>query len=307
MSRTQGLAHSVHVRLVARAKELGIEAQMMLERFALQRLLYRLSKSAHAERFVLKGAQLMLLWMGETVRPTRDADLLDLGDLSDDSMVRIFRELCTLDVEPDGMGYLPETVQVAAIRRENVYGGRRVTLEARLGNATLHLQVDVGIGDAVTPDPEWVELPRLLDFPSPRLLGYPPETSIAEKVETMVSLGLLNSRLRDYFDISVLAERKAFDGAVLTEAVRHTFERRGTSIPDDLPPGLLAEFAVEPGKQTQWESFHRKLDEPSVPEDLASVVERIALFVGPVLRAARNDDRFDRTWPPGGPWQRKEE
>ncbi|HCP32332.1 TPA: nucleotidyl transferase AbiEii/AbiGii toxin family protein [Candidatus Acetothermia bacterium] len=303
MSRTEGLAHSVHVRLVARAKKLGIEAQMMLERFALQRLLYRLSKSAHAERFVLKGAQLMLLWMGETVRPTRDADLLGLGDLSDDSLIRIFRGLCTLDVEPDGMEYLTETVQVASIRRENVYGGRRVTLKACLGNARLHLQVDVGIGDAITPDPDWVELPSLLDFPSPRLLGYPPETSIAEKVETMVARGLLNSRLRDYFDIFILAERKAFDGAVLTAAVRHTFERRGTSIPDDLPPGLLAKFAEEPGKQTQWESFHRKFDDPSVPEDLASVVERIALFVGPVLRAARGNDRFDRTWPPGGPWQ----
>jgi len=307
MNRTTGMAHSVHVRLVAHAKELGIEAQMMLERFALQRLLYRLSKSAHAERFVLKGAQLMLVWMGETVRPTRDADLLGLGDLSGDSLVRIFRGLCALDVEPDGMEYLADTLSVAAIRRENAYGGRRVTLEARLGNARLHLQVDVGIGDAITPDPEWVELPRLLDFPSPRLLGYPPETSIAEKVETMVSLGLLNSRLRDYFDIFVLAERKAFDGSVLTEAVRRTFERRGTSIPDDLPPCLSTEFAEEAGKQTQWASFRHKLNKPLVPEDLTSVVERIASFVGPALHAARDDDPFDRTWPPGGPWQRKEE
>jgi len=194
------------------------------------------------------------------------------------------------------MEYLADTLSVAAIRRENAYGGRRVTLEARLGNARLHLQVDVGIGDAITPDPEWVELPRLLDFPSPRLLGYPPETSIAEKVETVVSLGLLNSRLRDYFDIFVLAERKAFDGSVLTEAVRRTFERRGTSIPDDLPPCLSAEFAEEPGKQTQWVSFRHKLDKPLIPEDLTSVVERIASFVGPALHAARDDDPFDRTW-----------
>ncbi len=307
MSRTQGLAHSVHVRLVARSKELGIEPQMMLERFALQSLLYRLSKSDHVERFVLKGAQLMLLWIGETVRPTRDADLLGLGDLSDDSLVRIFQELCSVDVEPDGMAYLPEPVQVTAIRTRNAHGGRSILLEARLGNARLHLQVDIGIGDAITPDPTWAELPRLLDLPSSRLLCYPPETSIAEKLETMVSLGLLNSRLRDYFDIFILAERKAFDGAVLTEAVRRTFERRGTSIPDDLPPGLSAEFADEPGKQTQWVNFHRKLSEPAVPEDLARIVEMIASFAGPVLHAARDDDPFDRAWPAGGSWKREEE
>lgn len=307
MSQTQGLAHSVHVRLVARAKELGIEAQMMLERFALQRLLYRLSNSAHVERFVLKGAQLMLLWIGETVRPTRDVDLLGLGDLSDGSLVRIFREFCTLNVEPDGMEYLSETVSVASIRRENAYGGRRITLEARLGNARLHLQVDIGIGDAITPDPEWVHLPCLLDFPSPRLLVYPPETTIAEKVETMVSVGLLNSRLRDYFDVFVLARRRAFDGASLKKAVRHTFERRGTSIPEDLPPGLSTRFAKEPGKQIQWKSFCHKLGEPSVPEDLTRVLEKIASFVGPVLRAARDNTPFDQTWPAEGPWQCKEE
>lgn len=307
MTATQGIAHSIHVRLVARAKELGIEAQHLLERYALHRLLYRLSKSSHVERFVLKGAQLMLLWMGETVRPTRDADLLGLGELSDDALARIFRDLCEVSVEPDGMEYLPDSVRVARIRRGDAHGGRRVTLGGRLGNARLALQVDIGIGDTITPDPTWVELPRLLDLPSPRLLAYPPETSIAEKLETIVSIGLLNSRLRDYFDIFMLSEQKTFDGAILAEAVRRTFERRGTAVPEDLPPGLRSEFAVELGKQTQWASFRRKLREPAVPEELADVVERIALFVGPVLRAAGNDDPFDRTWLPGGPWKRKEE
>lgn len=139
MRATQGIEHSIHVRLVARAKELGIEAQHLLERYALHRLLYRLSKSEHAERFVLKGAQLMLLWMGETVRPTRDADLLGLGDLSDDFLVHIFRGFCALDVQPDWMEYLTESVRVARIRRGDEHGGRRVTLEARLGNARLSL------------------------------------------------------------------------------------------------------------------------------------------------------------------------
>ena len=143
MSATTGLAHSVHVRLVARAKELGIEAQALLERYALHRLLYRLSTSKHAERFLLKGAQLMLIWIGETVRATRDADLLGFGKLSDSNLRDIFAELCTMDVPDDGMEYLSDTIRIARIREENVYGGRRVFVQARLGNARLRLQVDV--------------------------------------------------------------------------------------------------------------------------------------------------------------------
>ena len=215
MSTTQGLAHSTHVRLVARAKELGIEAQFLLERYALHRLLYRLSKSAHADRFVLKGAQLMLVWLGETVRPTRDVDLLGLGDPSDETLDFAFRDLCKMEISPDGMEYLPNSVHVTRIRREDRQGGRRITLKARLGNARLSLQVDVGIGDVITPEPSWIELPSLLDLPPPRLLGYPPETSIAEKLETIVSLGVLNSRLRGYFDILALSKRLSFEGNLL--------------------------------------------------------------------------------------------
>jgi len=214
MNKVQGIAHSVHTRLVARAKELGIEAQLMLERYALHRFLYRLSKSQHTERFLLKGAQMMLIWIGETIRATRDADLLGLGELSEQTIRQIFSDLCTMDVNADGMEYLPDTIRIAPIREENAYGGRRVFIQARLGNARLRIQIDVAVGDAVTPEPVWVELPQLLDLPVARLKAYRPETSIAEKVETMVSLGLLNSRLRDYFDIFVLAERKAFEGSV---------------------------------------------------------------------------------------------
>jgi predicted nucleotidyltransferase component of viral defense system len=282
---------------------MGIEAQFMLERFALYRMLYRLSKSVYNERFVLKGAQLMLVWMGETVRPTRDVDLLGFGDLSDETLARIFREICTQDIEPDGMEYLPDSVTVTAIREANVYGGWRVTLESRLGSARLHLQIDIGIGDAVTPEPEWVELPRLLDFPAPRLRSYRPETSIAEKIETMVSLGLQNSRMKDYFDIFVLSEHKSFDGRVLCDAVCDTFKRRGTTIPEGLPMALSREFATDPGKVAQWVGFLRRIKGDSVPIDLATVVVRLAAFLGPVLVAIRDQEEFSLQWPPGGPWK----
>ena len=305
MISTPGLAHSVHVRLVAHAKEMGVEAQFMLERFALYRLLYRLSKSVYNERFVLKGAQLMLIWIGETVRPTRDADLLGFGDLSNETLSQIFREICTQDVEPDGMEYLPDSVTVATIREANVYGGWRVTLESRLGNARLHLQVDVGIGDAVTPKPQWVELPHLLDFPAPHLRSYRPETSIAEKLQTMVALGLQNSRMKDYFDIYILSEHESFDGHVLCDAVRDTFRRRGTAIPTEPPMALSHEFVRDPGKRTQWAGFLRRIKGDPVPTDLAEVVDRLAAFLGPVLIAVRDQEKFSSQWLPGGPWKTK--
>jgi len=305
MTPKSGLAHSIHVRLVAHAKKMGVEAQLILERFALYRLLYRLSKSVYNGRFVLKGAQLMLVWVGETVRPTRDADLLGFGDLSNETLTQIFREICAQDVEPDGMEYLPDSVTVRPIREDNVYGGWRVTLESQLGNARLHLQLDVGIGDAVTPEPEWVELPRLLDFPAPRLRSYRPETSIAEKLETMVSLGLQNSRMKDYFDIYVLSEHESFDGRVLRDAVHDTFRRREAAIPNKLPIALSREFASDPGKVVQWAGFLRRIKGDPVPTDLTEVIDRLAAFLGPVLAAIRDQEEFPSQWPPGGPWKTK--
>jgi hypothetical protein len=246
---------------------------------------------------------MMLVWIGETACPTRDADLLGLGELSGIMLASIFEELCNVPVKPDGMEYSAESVRVTRMRRGDVNGGHRVALEARLGNARLSLQVDIGIGDVITPEPAWVELPTFLNLPSPRLLGYPPETTIAEKLETIVRLGILNSRLRDYFDILVLSRRKPFDGSILKRAVQRTFQVRGTPIPEGLPPGLLKGFAGEPGKQAQWASLRSKLREPDVPEELVIVIAEISTFVGPMLRALNDETPFAETWSPGGPWQ----
>jgi hypothetical protein len=160
-----GLAHSVQVRLAQHAKTIGVDPNLALTRYAVERFLYRLSRSPHAERFVLKGALLLLVWLGETLRPTRDADLLGFGELSDDALRQIVRDICSIPVEPDAMTFLADTVDVQPIREEDAYGGRRVILEARLGPARLRIQVDVGIGDAVTPGPQWLEYPSLLDLP----------------------------------------------------------------------------------------------------------------------------------------------
>jgi hypothetical protein len=203
------------------------------------------------------------------------------------------------------MEYLVNSVQIFPIREETAYGGRRIQLQARLGNARLRLQIDVGIGDAVTPEPEWVELPAILDLPVPRLRAYRPETSIAEKLETIVARGLLNSRLKDYFDIYILSLNQSFDLDILTCAVRDTFERRGTSLPSDFPVGLTQAFVAEPGRHLQWRGFLDKAGVADIPNDLRDIIKQIAVFVGPALTATQTKSAPHQHWPLGGPWQDK--
>jgi predicted nucleotidyltransferase component of viral defense system len=298
-----GLAQSVQTRLVQHAKAIRMDTNMVLSRFAVERFLYRLSRSPHAEQFVLKGALMMLVWLGETIRPTRDVDLLGFGELSEESLARVFAAVCDVQVEPDGMRFLSDSIRVAAIRAEDAYGGLRATLDGRLGNARLRVQVDVGIGDAVTPEPEWLDYPGMLDLPQARLRAYRPETSIAEKLHAMVVLGAANSRMRDFFDIYALSEQESFEGALLARAVRATFERRRTPIPDRLPLALTPEFAAMKDKQLQWQGFIRKNALTSAPADLGQTIERLATFLGPVIDAARIDAPLASAWPPAGPWE----
>jgi predicted nucleotidyltransferase component of viral defense system len=286
MAGAKGLPVSIQTRLVQHAKEIGVDPNLVLTRYATERILYRLSRSEHADRFVLKGALLMLAWLGETIRPTRDADLLGFGDLSEQSLSAIFRDVCAADVEPDGLQYLSTSIRVAPIRAEDVYGGLRVTIEARLGNARLPVQVDVGIGDAVVPEPDWLEYPTLLDLPRPRLRAYRPETAIAEKLHAMVVLGEANSRMRDFFDIFALANHQEF-GDDLVQAIRATFERRRTAIPGELPLALTPRFSALPAKREQWQGFLRKNRLVSVPADLTEVIAFLAGFLEPIIRAAR--------------------
>jgi predicted nucleotidyltransferase component of viral defense system len=299
---TEGLARSVQTRLASHARAIGVDPNLVLTRFATERLLYRLSVSPHAGRFVLKGALLLLAWLGETLRPTRDADLLGFGDLSDVELDRIFRELCASPVAPDGMTFAPDSIRVSAIRLDDRYGGRRVTLLGELGRARLRVQVDVGIGDAVVPPAEWLEYPSLLGFARPRLRAYRRETVVAEKLHAMVVLGSKNSRLRDFFDVQALAQREAFDGPALTNALRATFERRATTLPDRLPLALTPQFAASEEKQSQWRGFLRRSGVAPHPGDLGTVVDGLARFLGPVLDAAGAGSDFRALWKPGGPW-----
>ena len=297
-----GLPQSVQTRLVSHARTIGVDPNLTLARYATERLLYRLSRSRHSERFILKGALLLLVWLGETIRPTRDADLLGFGELDAAALAATIAEICAIEVEPDGLTFDLTSIKVSSIRPDDAYGGQRVTLLARLGPARIRVQIDVGIGDAVVPDPEWIDYPSLLDLPRPRLRAYRPETAIAEKVHAMVVLGSSNSRMRDFFDVYALAAHEPFVGDRLAAALRATFTRRRTVIPSELPLALTAAFADVEGKDAQWAGFLRRNRLTSAPTDLAAVVSGVARFIGPVLAAVREETPLNRHWPAGGPW-----
>jgi len=278
-SVTEGLACSVHDLLIAHAKHVGLDPNHVLTRYALERFLYRLSCSRHADRFVLKGALLLLVWMGETLRPTRDGDFLGPDGISDEEMLDIVRAVCRQPVPDDGVTYDPETITVAAIRGDGAHGGRRIKLIARLGSGRFRLRLDVGIGDAVEPPPEWLDYPSLLDFPSPRIKAYRPETVVAEKVEAMVDRGLLNTRMKDFYDVYALADAYAFDPETLVDAVRATFRRRGTEVPDGLPVALRVEMDNEETR-ARWAAFLEQ-NELEAPE-FAEIQARLAVLLDPV-------------------------
>ncbi len=296
-----GLPTSIRARLLNHAKKLGLEYNRVLERYALERYLYRLSKSTYADRFVLKGALLMLVWLGEAIRPTRDADLLGYGDLDKTALKQIFQEICSIAVEPDAIAFQPDTVKVEDIRKNDPYGGRRVTLKSRLGNARIGVQADVGIGDVIIPEPVWLDYPSLLDLPPARLRAYQPETTISEKLHAMVVLGLPNSRMKDFFDIAALAEREHFDGEKLGSAITATFERRSTALPI-IPAAFTPEFAANPAKQQQWNVFLGT----SGLTDKVTLDTRVAIirgFLGPLLERLTQGQKFNGSWSPGGPWK----
>lgn len=298
----KNIVASVQARLVERSRELGVEHQLTLARFGSERLLYRLSKSQFADRFILKGAALLLIWLGEPIRPTKDIDLLGFGDTSAGALKRVFVELCAVESPDDGLTFLPESVHVEAIREEQEYGGMRIKLMAMLGNVRIPLQVDVGAGDAVVPPPEVLDYPGLLDLPRARLRAYRPETSIAEKTEAMVRLALANSRMKDFFDIHRLVETRTFDGETMRLAVAATFTRRTIEIPSERPPALTSEFANNSQKRTQWAAFVRRARRPELA-DLSAIVATLDRFLWPVLQAAAQDESWPRIWPNGGPWK----
>jgi hypothetical protein len=273
---SKDLAASVRARLLNKAKAEQSDFNGVLVRYALERLLYRLSQSAYADRFLLKGAMLFTLWYDMPHRPTRDVDLLGFGPSDLASITQTFKDIASVVVE-DGMRFDPESVAAEEIRKEAGYAGVRVLISAELAGARVKTQVDIGFGDAVTPGPVQAVYPVLLDgFPAPTLQAYPVYTVIAEKLHAIALLGMTNSRLKDYLDLSVLVERETLDTDILVKAIAGTFQRRGMPVPAALPAGLSDEFANDASRQALWRAFLKKnqLNGVALPELVAALRAR---------------------------------
>lgn len=292
---------SVRARLLQLAKNRGEDFQLVLTRYANERLLYRLAQSPHAASFVLKGATLFTLWTDKPHRATRDVDLLGFGDPSVDRIREIVTDLISLEVGDDGVTFDATTVDVGPIREDQEYGGVRAVIGAQIAGARVRLQVDVGFGDVVTPGTIEVELPPLLEFPAPRLRAYPRETVVAEKLEALVQLGLANSRMKDFYDLVILSRIFEFDGELLARAIRATFERRRTPLPKSLPIGLTSEFATDATKVVQWTAFLRKSGAKDVG-NLLSAIDQVVAFAHEPLLAASKREPLAKRWQPNGPW-----
>jgi len=295
------VAASVRQRLLNIARASNRPFNEVLQHFAMERFLYRLAASPHGDRFVLKGALMMMVWEVPVSRPTMDIDLLATMDKDIDALASVARDVCDQQVEPDGMTFDGATVEGSRIAEDAEYQGVRVRFRGTLGTARVSMQLDVGFGDAVVPNPVLSDYPTILDLPAPRVRGYTRESVVAEKFHAMVRRGMLNSRMRDYFDLWLLSRQFEFDGATLADAIRETFVRRATAVPTE-PVALTGAFASDAQKRAQWLAFLRKSRLADAPSELHEVVERLAAFLSPVLDGIVRGSGCGARWSPSGLW-----
>ena len=280
----KNMGASVRSRLLTLSKERRQPFQLVLTYYVLERLLYRLSETKHRERFILKGAMLLTKWFEDPLRPTKDLDFLGFGSDDQQEIVGAFQEICAVRFE-DGVVFDADSVQIDRIREEAEYGGLRITANATVDQARIRVVIDIAFGDSVEPGLQEMDLPVLLDFPAPHLRAYARETVIAEKFQAMVMLGRANSRMKDLYDIWVLSRTFEFKNGKLPRAVAATFARRKTEIPREPPDALTSDFANDPGKVQQWNSF--VADVAFQPGTLADVIKDLAEFLMPHAAVAR--------------------
>ncbi len=299
--KVQNTAASVHQRLITMAKESSRPFNELLQYFAIERFIYRLSMSPHADRFILKGALMFLAWNGQPVRPTMDIDLLGKIENNLDVIIAAMKDACDMDVKADGMSFDAGSVTAVRITETAKYEGVRVRLRCSLGNAVVPLQVDIAFGDVIVPGPRKVAYPALLDFPVPKLNGYTRESAIAEKFEAMVKLGVVNSRMKDFYDIWMLSQSSDFKGKTLSEAIARTFENRRTPIAAN-PTVFEPSFIDDANKKTQWIAFIRKAKLVNAPEAFEEVVAAVKVFLQPLIVSLAERQPFQRIWTAPGPW-----
>jgi predicted nucleotidyltransferase component of viral defense system len=268
----------------------------------MERFLYRLSKSAFSDRFILKGALMLMVWKAPVSRPTRDMDFLGRIDNDVGAIAGAVRDVCSTEVEPDGLEFNPETIEAERIAEDADYEGVRVHFRGNLGSARITMQFDVGFGDKVIPRARRIQYPTIIEMPPPVLTGYSMESTIAEKFEAMVKLGPLNSRMKDFFDIWLLSQLYEFTGETLVSAISSTFKTRSTDI-SQYSSVFSAEFLADKSKATQWEAFLRRTAIESAPSQFSAAVEQISVFLRPPAEAVEDGTAFNKSWPPGGSWR----
>ena len=282
----------------------GIRFNVILERYAMERFLYRLAASREVDRFTLKGAALFRVWTGQELRPTRDIDFLASAPEDHAALRTSLQAICAVPCARDGLIFDPATIQMRGIREEQPYGGVRVRMEGRLGQARLYLQADIGFGDVITPEREERDYPTLLDLPAPRLWTYPRETLVAEKFDAMVSLGARNTRTKDLWDIACLARRFAFDGETLRTAVEETLRRRRTRLAGERPLALLPGYYLDGTRSQRWQVLQKQIGAAADgPALLVEAGEDLQRFLGPPCDSLIEGGQFTQTWPAGGPWR----
>jgi hypothetical protein len=298
----RNVAASVRARLLNRSRATGEDFQFLFHRYAAERFLYRLGRSAHRDRYVLKGAMLFALWGESLYRPTRDLDLAAYGSAELAAVLVCFREICLQAVEDDGMHFDAQTLRAEPIRQEAEYHGLRVVFDATLGVVRVRMQVDIGFGNAVEPPPSDVNYPTLLGSPTPSVRAYPREAVVAEKLHALVLFGELNTRFKDFYDLHALALQFPFDGERLGCAIAATFERRRTTIEAAIPAGLTPRFFADLARAERWRAYLTRNGLPGAPRDFAVAGELILAFLGPLWRALAARRAFSGTWPAAGPW-----
>jgi len=265
----------------------------------MERFLYRLSQSTHAHQFILKGALMLSVWRLPQRRPTMDIDMLGKTRNEEVDIIAQIRNILAVDVETDGLAFDPDSIQAEPITESADYGGIRIRFLGSLGSAKINLKVDFGFGDVVYPEPEESDFPTLLNSPAPRLLCYSRESAIAEKFESMIKLGKLNSRMKDFYDIWLLYQQFDFNGAGLTEAIHLTFERRGTTLPATIE--AFTKSFID-AKQTQWAAFWKRLQQKHVPASFNDVATAVDGFLSPVVAAISAGKSSSTDWRAPGPW-----
>lgn len=299
MTSGRNVAASVRQRLLNIARHDGRPFNELLQYYAMERFLYRLSRSAHADCFILKGALMLRVWRSPQFRPTMDIDMLGRTSSEEERIVSQMREIMMAGVDPDGLVFAPDSIRTERITEDAEYEGIRVRFLGTLGTARISMQLDIGFGDIIHPGPEMSELPTLLDSPAPRLLCYSRESAIAEKFEAMVSLGALNSRMKDFYDIWFLSRQFDFDGNDLAEAITLTFRQRETHLPANIE-AFSKDFAE--AKQNQWSAFRKRLQQEHIPASFHELTTALESFLSPIATSISKGVPAPRKWTASGPW-----